>query len=127
MKHVHPPGARPASQRPSRDGVDLRAWVGAILAAEESDPPQWAQVVELSDELEQQLASMHGTRCPAIVSYYIDDADIRLVDEGFARRQRERVRQFIRTGRSSAGGTVRSCALVVAAEVVVEVVGLILG
>jgi hypothetical protein len=80
-------------------GAELRPSLGAILAAEEADPPQWHQAVRLIDELQEQIASRPGTKCPAIVAEYLDDADIRLDDDGFAKRQRDRVRDFVRTGR----------------------------
>ena len=77
---------------------DLRRRVGAILAAEASEPPDWYEVDRLSDELLGQLIAEPDTACPEIVSHYLDDADIRRKDESYACPQRQRVGRFVETG-----------------------------
>src|SRR5215472_83186 len=80
------------------DIVDLRRRVGAILAAEEKEPPDWVAVDRLADELSQQLISDPDTECPEIVDHYLDDADVRAKDEAYGAHQRQQVRRFIETG-----------------------------
>ena len=77
---------------------ELRRRVGAILAAEESEPPNWEQVDELSDNLLLQLISEPDTEVVQIVNHYLDDAPIRERDDGYARQQRQRIRRFVETG-----------------------------
>lgn len=92
-----------ASRTHSRvEGSDLHNRLRAILVAEEADPPEWMRVVCLSEELQRQLLANSRDRCPRIVSRYVDDADIRIVDPGFAKRQRDEIRRFLATGRCRA-------------------------
>jgi hypothetical protein len=103
--------------------ADLRRRVGAILAAEDAQPPDWAQVERLSDELLQQLTSEPETECPEIVNHYLDDSDIRSNDEAYAKGQREEVRRFVTTGqyRDSTPISLWTCAVVLAVTVVLMV------
>lgn len=105
---------------------DLRRRVGAILAAEEQHPPDWAAVNQLTDELLQQLMDEPDTVCPEIVNHYLDDADIRSSDEAYGRGQRKQVRQFVSTGeyKDSERIPMWTCALALA--VVVCLVGWLL-
>ncbi len=80
------------------DMNDLRRRVGAILAAEEQRPPDWAAVDRLTDELQQQLMAEPNSECPEIVNHYLDDADIRTKDEAYGGRQREQISRFVTTG-----------------------------
>ena len=102
------------------DLAELRRRVGVILAAEESDPPDWGQVERLSDELQRQLMAEPETECPEIVSHYLDDRDIRLSDETYAKPQREKVRRFVSTGkyRDSTYLPLWTCAVALALAVV---------
>ena len=77
---------------------DLRRRVGAILAAEEQQPPDWAAVERLTDDLLQELMNEPDTECPEIVNHYLDDADIRSKDDTYGRRQRDQISQFVGTG-----------------------------
>lgn len=76
----------------------LRRQVGTILDAEKLEPPDWARVERLTDELQQMLRAEPDTVCPEIVEHYLDDADIRARDEAYAARQRASVRVFVDTG-----------------------------
>jgi hypothetical protein len=78
--------------------ADLRRRIGTILDAEESESPDWEQVDRLSDELQRQLIAEPETECPEIVRHYLDDRDIRLGDEGYAKPQREKIKRFVSTG-----------------------------
>jgi hypothetical protein len=80
------------------DAADLRRRVGAILAAEDAEPPDWARVELLSNELLQQLSAEPETECPEIVNHYLDDSDIRSNDGAYAKRQRQEIRRFVTTG-----------------------------
>jgi hypothetical protein len=95
---------------------ELRRRVGAILAAEEEKPRNWAEVERLSDDLLQQLMPESGAHCPEIVSHYLDDADIRSADEVYGNQQRERIRHFVETGEYDDGTTVSpwACTVVIA-------------
>jgi hypothetical protein len=105
------------------DAADLRRRVGAILAAEDAQPPDWTQVERLSDQLSQQLTSEPETECPEIVNHYLDDSDIRSNDEAYAKRQRDEVRRFVTTGeyRDSTPIPLWTCAIVFAVAVVLMV------
>lgn len=76
----------------------LRREVRAILAAEESSPPNWLQVEQLTHELLRLLEADSNTECPEIVSHYLDDADIRARDEVYGAHQRATIRRFVETG-----------------------------
>ena len=78
--------------------VELRRRVGAILAAEESNPTDWALVHRLSDELQRQLLSEPCTNLIEIVNYYLDDTAIREGHEAHGKRQLQRIRRFVETG-----------------------------
>ena len=77
---------------------DLRRRVGAILAAEDQEPPDWRTVERLADELLQQLMDEPDTERPEIVNHYLDDAGIRSKDDEYGKHQREQVRRFVSTG-----------------------------
>jgi hypothetical protein len=96
--------------------TDLRRRVGAILAAENAERPDWAQVERLTDELLQQLSAEPDTECPEIVNHYLDDSDIRSNDEAYAKRQREEIRRFVTAGEYRKGTPIPlwTCAVVLA-------------
>lgn len=92
-------GGQFALERPDAGGADLRQQLKAILEAEEANPPEWIEVGRLSDELQRQLLANPKTRCPGIVSHFVDESDIRMNNEGFAKQQREDIRRYLSTGR----------------------------
>ena len=77
---------------------DIRSRVGAILAAEERQPPDWAEVGRLTDELQRQLIAESNIECPEIVDRYLDDAGIRSSDAAYGKHQRHQVGRFVATG-----------------------------
>ena len=72
--------------------------MGAILSAEQKEPPDWEEVERLTDALLQQLVAEPNSECPEIVNHYLDDIDIRSGDEAYGAQQRERVSRFVATG-----------------------------
>ena len=93
------------------DQAELRRRLMPILEAEESG--DWAQVQQLSDQLNRDLAAQKFENSVEIVDHYLDDADVREKDERYAEGQRSQVRRFVDTGEHEEGTTVPpwSCAL----------------
>lgn len=91
---------------------ELRQRLAVILAAEEQEPPDWAEVERLSTKL---LPQLHVGPTPEIVYHYLDDADIRARDEEYAARQRRGVRRFVENGDYDDGTPIPlwGCALLV--------------
>ena len=77
---------------------DLRRSLGAILAAEERQPPDWHEAERLADDLLRQLAAEPNTQCPEIANRFLDDMDIRAKDDGYAEFQRTDIRRFVERG-----------------------------
>ena len=97
------------------DTDELRRRVGAVLAAEERQPRDWAEVDRLTDELQRQLMA-EATEYPEIVNHYLDDADIRSSDDAYGRQQRKQITRFADTGdyRDSAPVPLWTCAAALA-------------
>lgn len=102
---------------------DVRRRVGAILAAEERQPPDWAEVARLTDELQRQLMAEPNTECPEIVDRYLDDADIRSSDAAYGKHQRHQVGRFVATGEYEDSTPVPFWTCAVALAVFVGVIG----
>jgi hypothetical protein len=105
---------------------DLRRRLGAILAAEEQQPPDWAAVDRLTDELLQQLVGEPNTECPEIVNHYLDDADIRSKDDAYGGRQREQISRFVGTGEYKDSTPIPFWTCAIALALAVGVIGWIL-
>ena len=80
------------------EGAKLRRRVSAILNEEERPEIDWAQIAELSSELDRELAAESYLDCPDVVLHYLDDDDVRARDQVFAARQRDEIRRYIETG-----------------------------
>ena len=96
--------------------AELRRRIATILAAEEMQPPDWAEVERMSDELTLNLMAEPETTCPEIIDHYLDDADIRAANDCYGAHQREKVRRFVETGEYDDGTIVSpwACAVVLA-------------
>jgi hypothetical protein len=92
---------------------ELRRRSAAILAAEERDPADWAEVGRLTSELQRQLRVDPRGPSPELVNHYLDDADIRARDEEYAAHQRRDVRRFVESGEYDGGRSIPlwTCAL----------------
>ena len=74
---------------------ELRSRLAVILAVEEQEHVDWAEVERLASRLQGDLP-VDAT--PEAVHHYLDDADIRSRDEAYAARQRREVRRYVDTG-----------------------------
>jgi hypothetical protein len=80
--------------------TQLRASLAAILEAEEQPLIDWQQVDALCDDVLRRITLEPVPDYPFdIVMHFLDDADVRRKDQGYATVQRDRLRAWLNTSR----------------------------
>ena len=79
-------------------GTELRACLTEILAAEQRPHVDWPAVEKLCMDTIERLNTETAPDYPYdTVYHFLDDPDVRQKDDGYARVQRQRLREWLET------------------------------